>query len=186
MNKTKRITIAGFGGQGVMMIGQVLAYAGTEAELNSLWYPSYGPETRGGTANCSVTISPTLINSPVFSKADTLIVLNKPSLAKYFDKILEGGEIIYNSSLIDGEVKKDHVRVYPVPANDMAAELGNTKVANMVILGAYLQLNDDFSDEIIEEVLKHILGANKQQYLEINLKAIRMGKEFVSKMGKLL
>lgn len=167
-----------------MMIGQVLAYAGTEAELNSLWYPSYGPETRGGTANCSVTLSPTLINSPVFSKADSLIVLNKPSLAKYINKVVDGGEIIYNSSLIDVDVKKDKVRIYPVPANDMAAELGNSKVANMIMLGAFLQLNDDFSDEIIEEVLKHILGANKLQYLEINLKAIRLGKEFVSKKGK--
>ena len=101
MEITKKITVAGFGGQGVMMIGQMIAHAANEEGLNTLWYPSYGPETRGGTANCTVTVSTSLINSPVFSKADTLIIMNKPSLEKFIDKVLDGGEIIYNSSLIN-------------------------------------------------------------------------------------
>ncbi|MGD9605298.1 MAG: 2-oxoacid:acceptor oxidoreductase family protein [Bacilli bacterium] len=182
MNKAKRITVAGFGGQGVMMIGQMLAYAGNEADLNSLWFPSYGPETRGGTANCSVTISPVLINSPVFSKADTLIIMNKPSLTKFWDKIEKGGDLIYNSSLIIDEVKRDDCRVFGIPAVDLALELGNIKVANMIVFGAYMYLNPDFSDEIIQKVLTKILGQGKQHLVDINVKAIQIGKDYISKL----
>lgn len=184
MNKAKRITIAGFGGQGVMMIGQMLAYAGNEAEIISLWFPSYGPETRGGTANCSVTLSPTLINSPVFSKADTLIVLNKPSLTKFWDKVEKDGTLIYNASLITEDVSRNDCFAYGIPANDLAQELGNPKVANMIILGAYLFLNPDFSNEIIEHVLTKILGSGKQHLVDINLLAIQKGKEYISKLVK--
>ena len=184
MNKAKRITIAGFGGQGVMMIGQMLAYAGNEADVNSLWFPSYGPETRGGTANCSVTLSPVLINSPVFSKADTLIIMNKPSLTKFWDKVEQNGVLLYNSSLINEEVKRDDCQIYGIPVVDLALELGNIKVANMIILGAYLFLNPDFSDDIIQKVLVKILGQGKQHLVDINIKAIQVGKDYISKLVK--
>ncbi|HOH18206.1 MAG TPA: 2-oxoacid:acceptor oxidoreductase family protein [Bacilli bacterium] len=184
MNKAKRITIAGFGGQGVMMIGQMLAYAGNEADLNSLWFPSYGPETRGGTANCSVTLSPTLINSPVFSKADTLIIMNKPSLTKFWDKIIVNGTLLYNSSLITEPVVRNDCQVYGIPVVDLALELGNVKVANMIILGAYLYLNPDFNDEIIKKVLEKILGEDKQHLVDINIKAIQLGKDYIAKLVK--
>ncbi len=179
MNKTRQITIAGFGGQGVMLLGQMLAQLGNEMGLNSLWYPSYGPETRGGTANCAVTISDVDINSPVFSKADTVVVLNRPSLDKFIDRITDGGELLYNSSLVPEEVKKDNARVYPIPVNDMAMELGNIRVANMIMLGAYLELNPDFCQEQVHKVLVETLGERRKEFVDINVKAINLGRKFI-------
>lgn len=184
MGKTKKITCAGFGGQGVMMIGQMIAHAANEEGLNTLWYPSYGPETRGGTANCTITVSTSLINSPVFSKADSLIIMNKPSLTKFMEKVVDGGEIIYNSSLINEVVKLENVRSYPIPANDLAMELGNIRVSNMVILGAYLALNDELTLKNIHLVLEKILGEEKRDLLELNIKAIDTGINYISQMVK--
>lgn len=182
MNNTKQITIAGFGGQGVMFLGQMLAYLGNEKEFNSLWYPSYGPETRGGTANCAVTVSNQNINSPVFSKADTLIILNEPSLKKFADKIKEGGTLLYNSSLITEKVEKENVNVYGLPVNELATELGNLQIANMIMLGAYLELNQEYSPELVQKVLINRLGEKRKGLLEINLKAINLGKEYLRKL----
>lgn len=179
MNKYERITIAGFGGQGVMMIGQMLAYAGNEAGLNSLWYPSYGPETRGGTANCAVIISSEYINSPVFSKANALIAMNKPSLDRFYQKVQHDGIIIYNSSLITEEIKIDNVKVYGIPANDIALQIGNNKVANTVMLGAYLELTNLFTEELIEKVLKIFLGEGKAALVGVNIEAINAGRKFI-------
>ena len=181
MNKTQKITVAGFGGQGVMMIGQMLAYAGSEDNLNSLWFPSYGPETRGGTANCAVIISPKYINSPVFSKADCLIAMNKPSLDKFINKVEDKGVILYNSSLIDGLTT--NILHIGIPVNDIAAELGNNKVINMVMMGAYLEVFNTFSEEVIEKVLRKILGPEKAGLVEVNIKAINAGREFVRNLG---
>ncbi|MDD3192129.1 MAG: 2-oxoacid:acceptor oxidoreductase family protein [Bacilli bacterium] len=178
MKPTERITIAGFGGQGVMMIGQMIAYSGNKENKNSLWFPSYGPETRGGTANCAVIVSEGQINSPVFSKADTLIVLNEPSLDKFKEKIQKDGIILYNSSLIPS-VSLAHPLVYPIPIQDIALSLGNPKVANMVMLGAYLGLKPLFREETISAVLDYYLGAGKHHFLEINLQAIAAGKAYV-------
>jgi len=184
MEITKKITVAGFGGQGVMMIGQMIAHAANEEGLNTLWYPSYGPETRGGTANCTVTVSTSLINSPVFSKADTLIIMNKPSLEKFIEKVVDGGEIIYNSSLIDEVVRLDNIRSYPVPANDLAMELGNIRVSNMIILGAYLALNKELSLKVIHQVLEKILGEKKRNLLALNIKALDAGINYINEMVK--
>ena len=184
MSKVKRIVIAGFGGQGVMLAGQILAYAGNEANLNSLWFPSYGPETRGGTANCSVTISSIPINSPIFAKADTLMAFNLPSLQKFKDKVVDGGAIIYNSSLISGEVSVEGINIYPIPANDIAMELGNMKVVNMVMLGAYLELNQDFSEDLIIKVLHKVFGHGKEHLIDINVEAIKRGKEIIRSLGE--
>lgn len=175
----ERITIAGFGGQGVMLIGQLLAYAGNEEKKNTLWFPSYGPETRGGTANCAVTISDEQINSPVFSKANTLIAMNLPSLDKFSSKVLDDGNIIYNSSLIKDKELVTKASVYKVPANELAQTLENPKVANMIVLGAYLQITKLFDDEIVLKVLGKLFGEEKQHLLAINKVALKTGREYI-------
>ncbi len=176
----KQVTVAGFGGQGVMLLGQTLAHAGNEVGLKTLWFPSYGPETRGGTANCGVTISNEQINSPVYSKASTLIMLNEPSLRKFLDKVKDGGEVIYNSSLVTNEVKADKVRLYPIKANEIAMELGNIRVANMIMLGAYLALNDEIPFDEIVKSLESIFGEGRKHLMEINIKALKKGMECVT------
>ena len=179
----KNIKVAGFGGQGVMMFGQILAYSATKDEINGLWFPSYGPETRGGTANCSVIVSDKQINSPVFKNADHLVAFNLPSLEKFKDHIVKDGLILYNSSLIDGEVKSDQAMVIGVPINEIATSLGNDKVANMVMMGAYLELTHLFGDETIEAIIKKFLGERKANLLDVNKKAIEEGRAYIKKSG---
>lgn len=181
---TRKITVAGFGGQGVMLLGQTLAYAGNEAGLNTLWYPSYGPETRGGTANCAVTISSDPINSPTFLKATTLIILNPPSLEKFKNRLMKGGDVLYNSNMILDEVNIEDASIYPIPANDIASLLGNPMVSNMVMLGGYLALYGDLSKDIIWHSLQEMLGEKRKHLLEINIKAIEMGYNTVKGMMK--
>ena len=175
---SEKIICAGFGGQGVMLIGQLLAYAANEKDLNSLWYPSYGPETRGGTANCSVTISDKPVNSPVISKADTIIVMNKPSLTKFECMVRPNGRILINSSLVDIKISRDDINPLYIPANDLAMSLGNIKVANMIILGAYLELTKLFDQEVIIKLLKKMFGEAKAELVEINKKALEVGQQF--------
>jgi len=177
----ERVTVAGFGGQGVMLLGQILAYAGNETNKKTLWYPSYGPETRGGTANCAVIISDDDINSPVFQKANTVIAMNLPSLEKFYTKVRDDGNIIYNSSLIKNKEITTKAKVYKVPANDLAIELGNSRVANVITLGAYLEITKIFKDEVILAILKKLLGEEKQHLLDINQKALQVGRNYIKK-----
>jgi len=183
MNETYNIKVAGFGGQGVMMVGQILAYAATDLDLYALWYPSYGPETRGGTANCSVIVSKKQINSPVFQKATHLIAFNQPSLDKFVNNVKSDGIILYNSSLIEAPTPFEAVKLFGVPANEIALELGNIQVANMVIMGAYLAITDMFSVEIIEKMLKKLLGERKAHLMDINQQAIQKGVEYINNLG---
>ena len=184
MPNAKNVKVAGFGGQGVMMFGQILAYSATKDELFGLWFPSYGPETRGGTANCSVIVSDKQINSPVFKNADHLVAFNAPSLDKFKTKVVENGLILYNSSIINKEdVTNCKQLCLGVPINDIAIELGNAKVANMVMMGAYLELTKLFSDETIYAIIKKILGEKKASLYDINIKALEAGKNFVRKEG---
>ncbi|MDI6453585.1 2-oxoacid:acceptor oxidoreductase family protein [Peloplasma aerotolerans] len=176
----RTIRISGFGGQGVMLTGQLLAHAANEQGLYSLWVPTYGPETRGGTANCSITISDKPIYSPVFQKSDDLLIFNEPSLAKFGEKIKSGGNIFYNSSLIKKKVNHDDRNVYPVPMSELAQSLDKPQVANMVMLGAYLNKVGIFKEEVIIESLKYFLGPKKANMLEINQKAIAIGFESVN------
>lgn len=178
-----RVKVAGFGGQGVMMFGQVLAYSATYDDINGLWFPSYGPETRGGTANCSVIISDKQINSPTFKNSDHLVAFNLPSLEKFRDKVADKGLIMYNSSLIDEDVEEEGRLVVGIPANDIANDLGNEKVANMVMMGAYLQLTKIFSDATIEAIIKKFLGERKAHLLDVNMQAINKGKDFIKDQG---
>lgn len=177
------VKVAGFGGQGVMMFGQILAYSATHDEINGLWFPSYGPETRGGTANCSVIISDKQINSPTFKNADHLIAFNLPSLEKFRKNVTNDGLILYNSSLIEDEIKEEGILTIGLPVNEMAVELGNEKVANMVMMGAYMQLTHMFTDDTIQVIIKKILGDKKASLVDINMKAIQKGKDFIKELG---
>lgn len=174
----EKIICAGFGGQGVMLMGQLLAYAANEKSLNTLWYPSYGPETRGGTANCSITISETPVNSPVISKADTIIVMNKPSLDKFESKVRKDGRIFINSSLVDQKVTRSDIEAFYIPANEIAGNLGNFKAANMVMLGAYLERTKLFDDELIIKLLTKLFGESKAHLVKLNNEAIIKGREY--------
>lgn len=133
---THEIILAGFGGQGVMVMGQLLAYAGMLEGSYVSWIPSYGPEMRGGTANCSVIISEEPVGSPIVGEATAVVAMNLPSFEKFESSLSPGGVMLINSSLIDRESKRDDIRVYKVPANDIANDLGNARMANMVALGA--------------------------------------------------
>ena len=175
----EKVIIAGFGGQGVMTMGQLLSYAATEKDINTLWFPSYGPETRGGTANCSVTISDEYVNSPVISTPDSIIIMNKPSLAKFQPKLKVNGICLVNSSLVLDEEYREDVRVYEVDANNMALQLGNLKVANMIMLGAYLALTKVFTEEEILGILKKKFTGSKAKLIEINKHALEMGRKAV-------
>lgn len=176
----EKVIIAGFGGQGVMLMGQLLSFAATEKELNTLWFPSYGPETRGGTANCSVTISDQYVNSPVISTPDSIIIMNKPSLSKFEPKLKKGGKLFLNTSLVkDVELRKD-VEVFEIDAITIAKELGNEVVANMVVLGAYLAVTKIFTEEEILAILKKKFTGAKAKLIEINQKALEAGRKAVT------
>ncbi|HAV20052.1 MAG TPA: 2-oxoacid:ferredoxin oxidoreductase subunit gamma [Firmicutes bacterium] len=174
---TKTIRIAGFGGQGVMLMGQLLAATASNENLNSIWVPSYGPETRGGTANCLVTISDQAIYSPVFAKADHCIVLNEPSYIKYGAMIKDGGLLLYNASLIKEVKTLNGVKAVGVNANEIAADLDEPKVMNMAILGAYLEATKLFSDASIMKTLAQFFGEKKEHLLAINEKALTLGHQ---------
>ncbi len=177
-NMTERMVIAGFGGQGVMLMGQLLAYAATKKGLNTLWFPSYGPETRGGTANCQVIISDEEIYSPVFSECETVIAMNEPSLDKFEDKVVPGGTLFVNSDLVSREVERTDIKVIKVPVNKIAIELGVSRVANMVMLGSYLKEANLFADKDIIDVLKKMFGEGKAHLIEVNEKAIAKGRNY--------
>ncbi len=179
MPKETHIRVAGFGGQGVMMFGQMLAYSATIDDLNTLWFPSYGPETRGGTANCTVIVSPEDIGSPVFQNANHFIAFNMPSLTKFQEKVTEQGLVLYNSSLIKEEVINEKALVVGVPVNEIAAQLDNEKVMNMVMLGAYLELTHLFNQHTVDAALKKFLGNRKSHMLDINLEAIEQGRQYI-------
>lgn len=172
----EKVIIAGFGGQGVMLMGQLLSYAATDKELNTLWFPSYGPETRGGTANCSVTISETNVNSPVISTPDSIIIMNKPSLDKFQPKLKKDGHLFLNSSLVKEVKVREDVNVHNVDANDIAKRLGNVKVANMVMLGAYLSITKVFTEEEVLDILKQKFTGAKAKLIDINKKALEAGR----------
>ena len=175
----EKVIIAGFGGQGVMLMGRLLAYAGMLEGKNVAWMPSYGPEMRGGTANCTVIISSEEIASPVVPEPMSIIAMNKPSLEKFEPTVQKDGLIVLNSSLIEQKVNRDDVCVVKVPANDIANELGNTRVANMVALGAYVKKSGVVKPETIFKALEKALSGPKQKLLNINKKALKQGAELV-------
>lgn len=177
----QQVIIAGFGGQGIMSMGMLLTYAGMLEDKNVSWLPSYGPEMRGGTANCNVIVSDNLVGSPVVTEADTAIIMNLPSLDKFEDYVVKDGILLINSSLIDKKTSRKDVRAYEIPVNEIANELGNPKIANMVMLGAYIELSNIVSVESLIESLTEVLGVDKKKFIPINKEALQRGAEAVRK-----
>jgi 2-oxoglutarate ferredoxin oxidoreductase subunit gamma len=169
---------AGFGGQGVMLMGQLVAYSGMYEGKNVSWVPSYGPEMRGGTANCSVVVTEETVGSPVFTEPSVLVAMNRPSLEKFEATLRPGGLLFYNSSLIDIKPQRTDITAIAVPANDLAAELGNSRVANMVVMGAIIKRTGIIKAETALDVLKaKVLTGKKQSLVEINRAALNKGME---------
>ena len=178
MAKTTKILIAGFGGQGILFTGKALAYTGLKAGLEVSWLPSYGPEMRGGTANCSVTLSEEPIGSPIVDKPDVLIAMNLPSLEKYFNETEKGGYIVYDSSLIAKCGSRDDATVVGIPATKLASDNALDGLANMIILGKVLKETSVLTLEQIKNSLAQMVPAKKAELLEKNVKAIELGYNY--------
>jgi 2-oxoglutarate ferredoxin oxidoreductase subunit gamma len=172
------ILIAGFGGQGVLFAGQLMAYAGMENGLEVTWIPSYGPEMRGGTANCTVIISDEEIGSPLVRHPKVLLAFNRPSLDKYESSVAEGGLIVVNSSMVDRSVDRANVRVVTLPANDIAETLGDKRLTNMVMLGAMLANQPVLPVEALEKALENHIPERHKKLLPSNVKALQKGATF--------
>ncbi|MFH2035519.1 MAG: 2-oxoacid:acceptor oxidoreductase family protein [Candidatus Zixiibacteriota bacterium] len=182
MTKQKEVVIAGFGGQGVMTIGQLLAYTAMEEGKQVVWIPSYGPEMRGGTANCTVVVSENRIGSPIINSPQSACVFNRPSLDKFGQLIRPGGLLLINSSLIDVRSGRDDITEFLIPANETAIRVGNPKVANMIMLAAYIAATDIVTFKGLEKMLIKKLG-HKKDLMEINKRAIEEGKKLVKKVA---
>lgn len=176
----EKVVIAGFGGQGVMLMGQILSYAATAEGINTVWIPSYGPETRGGTANCSVIISEASINSPVVSEPNTVIAMNYPSLQKFEGRIKTGGTLLVNTSAVKDHTYRDDIKVIKIDAADEALKLGNLKVANMIMLGAYLNVSGVFDVKSIHAVFDKIFTGDKAKLIDLNKQALQTGSTLVN------
>jgi len=172
----QRIIISGFGGQGVLLLGKLLALAGMREGLEVSWLPSYGPEMRGGTANCHVILSEQPIGAPIVSEASAVIAMNLPSLERFEGNLLPRGLMIYNSSMTTKGPSRGDIRSLGVPANELALAEGGLKVANVVLLGAFLELAGIPSQASITAVLEHTLGPERRHLLDINLKALESGR----------
>lgn len=176
---THQIIMAGFGGQGVMSMGKILAEAGLKEGKNVSWLPSYGPEMRGGTANCSVIVSDEPVGAPTVTEATAVIAMNKPSLDKFEKDVISGGVLLINSSLIDKKATREDIKVYYVPANDIAAELGTDKIANMVMLGAYLKASGAAKEDTIMEYIAEVFSGKKASVIPLNKEALKRGAEYI-------
>ena len=168
------VIMAGFGGQGVLSIGKMLAYAGLKYGKEVSWLPAYGPEMRGGTANCTVVVSDEPVGSPVVEFPQTVVAMNLPSLDKFEPQVKVGGLLLINTSLIEREAKRQDVRVLKVAANDIAKEVGNTKAANMVVLGAYVGATQFLPLSVIDEVMRESF-AHKPEVIKTNVAALERG-----------
>ena len=174
----KEILLAGFGGQGILFAGKFIAYKGLVEGKNLSWLPSYGPEMRGGTANCSVILSDTPVGSPIVSKPDVLVAMNLPSLDKYENDVVSGGMIFVDSSLIERKVVRDDVSVFYIPATRLAQEIGAPTLANMIITGKLIRETGAVEYDGIDEALHKIVSAKHQNLFDLNKKAIDCGYNY--------
>jgi 2-oxoglutarate ferredoxin oxidoreductase subunit gamma len=172
----QEIIFAGFGGQGILSMGKFLAYAGMEENLNVSWLPSYGPEMRGGTANCSVILTDDNIGSPVVYDATSVVVMNRPSLDKFEETVVPGGVLIIDTDLVNRDVTRTDIDVIRIPAQSVAEEVGSKKIANMVLLGALVQKTGIIS---MEAILKSLKEHGKEKFYEMNKNALEKGAAFV-------
>ena len=177
----KKTIFAGFGGQGVLMMGYVFAVSAMRDGKNVTYLPSYGAEVRGGTANCTVAVSDEEIFSPVASSPDYAVIMNRPSLTKYEGTITEGGVIIQNSSLVDRDLTRDDVEAVKVPANDIAKKLGSDRIINMIMLGAFVTKTGLTTLDSIMNGLTEIVKGKKASLMKLNRKGLDKGAEYVLK-----
>ena len=175
---TTQILIAGFGGQGVLFAGKFLAYKGLLEDKQVSWLPSYGPEMRGGTANCSIILSDDPVGSPIVSTPDALIAMNLPSYDKYEPAVIPGGKIFVDSTLIGRKANRTDVDTYYIPATKMAADAGIPTLANMIILGKMIKETGAVSFENLIDAMKKVVSAKHAELLEINIKALEAGYNF--------
>ncbi len=179
---TYSVVTAGFGGQGVMLLGKIIAEAAMHEGKKVTWLPSYGPEMRGGTANCTVVISDEDIGSPVVDKPDIVIAMNIPSMIKFEKNIKDEGILLINSSVIDRNPTRKDVKSFKISSNEIADEIGNTKVLNMVTLGAFAKISGLISFDSIKKALEETMTGKKKAFLEINIKAVQKGMEEVKEL----
>ena len=175
---TVQILIAGFGGQGVLFAGKFIAYKGLLEGKQLSWLPSYGPEMRGGTANCSVIISDDPVGSPIVSKPDVLMVMNLPSLDKYENAAVKGAKIFVDSTLIERKVQRNDVDTFYIPATQMANDAGISTLANMIMVGKIIRETGVVSYDNIVDALKKVVSAKHANLLDVNLKALEMGYNY--------
>ena len=178
MSKYQDVIIAGFGGQGVMLIGNLLAQAGMEHGLNVTFIPVYGAEMRGGTANCTVVMDEHAIGSPLVRRPLSTIILNQPSLEKFQPRLAEGGVQIVNSSLVEKSVLDPQRRTVYIPVNDMAHKLGSVKMANMVALGAWLKATGALPPEAVQDAMHRVVSQHYAKLIPANAKALEAGYAF--------
>ena len=176
--KTTQILIAGFGGQGILFAGKFLAYKGLMEEHQVSWLPSYGPEMRGGTANCNVILSDQPVGSPIVTSPDVLVAMNLPSLQKYIGTVVPGGQVYVDSTLIDAKVERTDVEVFYIPATQMAKDNNIATLANMIMVGHLLQNHPELDFEGAAETVQQLVPPKRAALIELNMQALNLGKEF--------
>ena len=176
--KTTQILIAGFGGQGVLFAGKFLAYKGLTEDMQVSWLPSYGPEMRGGTANCSIVLSDSPVGSPIITAPDVLVAMNLPSLQKFVDAVVPGGKIFVDSTLIDMKVERTDVEVFYIPATQLAKDAGFATLANMILTGKVLKESGAVPFAGNRQTLEAFIPAKKANLIEANLNALQIGYDY--------
>ena len=176
--KTTQILIAGFGGQGVLFAGKFLAYTGLVQDKNVSWLPSYGPEMRGGTANCSIILSDMPVGSPIITNPDVQVAMNLPSLQKFVNDVVPGGQIFIDSTLIDAKVERDDVQVFYIPATQMAKDAGFSTLANLIPMGKVIKETQAVRFDNNRETLESFIPAKKAKLIDINCQALQAGYDF--------
>ncbi len=178
---TEEVVIAGFGGQGVLSMGMILCYSGIMEDKEVSWMPSYGPEMRGGTANCIAIVSDSKVSSPIISKFDTVIALNQPSVDKFESMVKPGGLLLYESTNVITPPTRSDIDIVGIPASAEAAKMKNTKIMNMIVLGAFLKKKPIIKFENIIEGLKQVLPERYHHLIPLNTDALNKGMELVDK-----
>lgn len=174
----QEVIIAGFGGQGVLFAGQLLSYTALDEGKEVTWIPSYGPEMRGGTANCTVVVSDEEIGSPFVNNPTAVLAMNLPSLEKFEGQVKKGGVLVVNSSMVNRGVERDDIKVVSIPANEIAQEIGSERAVNMVMLGALLGNLDLLSLDAVMTALENHLPERHKKFLPVNKEALRRGAEY--------
>jgi len=178
---THEAIFAGFGGQGVLSMGMILSYAGMIENKEVCWMPSYGPEMRGGTANCTTIVSDSAISSPIISSYDSVIALNQPSMDKFESKVKPGGNLIYDSTNILVPPTRKDINIYAIPGSEEAVRLNNSKVLNMIILGTFIAVTNAVKPATILKALEQVLPERYHKLIPLNTEAFELGMGFVNK-----